>query len=197
MLRSIIAAGCLLVATATTASAQAPDFTSQIQPTLTANELLVRQIREAMPVDDLEMMSLQTALTLAAGEQLEQQLSQALANAPNDAARSRVDGVLTHTHAAIESLRLANQEATVDAAQGRLEQARGEAQEGLDELRPFVVSMVRPAELPAELPVAGSLDPIDTAALPLVGVLLMVVGLALRLSARVRQPGRTPASRTR
>jgi hypothetical protein len=150
---------------------------------LTANELLVRQIRETLPAGDLEAMSQQTARLLGAGEQLEQQLSQALTSAPDDTARSRVEGVLTHTQAAVESLRLAGQESTLDATRGRLEQARGEAQEGLDELRPFVSSM---AQQPVELPVAGSLYDPAIAALPFVGVLLMVVGLWLRVGGRVR-----------
>jgi hypothetical protein len=180
MLRPVTAAACMLVALATTAFAQAPDFPTQIQPTLTANELLVRQIRDAMPGDDLAAMSQRTVLLVGAGEQLVQQLNQALASAPDDAARSRVDGVLTHTQAAVESLRLTSQESSLDAARGRLEQARGEAQEGLDELRPFVVSVARPAELP----VAGSLYGPQIAALPLFGVLLMVVGLGLRRGAR-------------
>jgi len=182
MLRSVTAAACLLVAIATTAAAQSPDFAGQMGPTLTANELLVRQIRDAMPGDDLAAITQDTGLLVGTGEQLAQQLSQALASAPDDAARSRVDGVLTHTQAAVESLRLTNQESTLDAARGRLEQARGEAQEGLDELRPFVLSMSRPTELP----VAGSLYGPEIAALPFVGALLMVVGLGLRRGARRR-----------
>jgi hypothetical protein len=182
MLRPITAAAWMLVAIATTASAQSPDFAGQIQPTLSANELLVRQIRDAMPGDDLAVMSQQTVRLVSAGEQLAQQLSQALVSAPDDAARSRVDGVLTHTQAAVESLRLTSQEVTLDAARSRLEQARGEAQEGLDELRPFVSSINRPAELP----VAGSLYGPEIAALPFLGIVLMVVGLGLRLTARRR-----------
>jgi len=182
MLRPLTAAACLLVAIAATASAQSPDFASQIQPTLSANELLVREIRDAMPGDDLAAMSQHTLRLVGAGEQLAQQLSQALASAPDDAARSRVDGVLTHTQAAVESLRLTSQEGTLDAARSRLEQARGEAQEGLDELRPFVSSITRPAELPA----AGSLYGPEIAALPFVGMVLMVIGLGLRHGARRR-----------
>lgn len=182
MLRPVTAAAWMLVAIATTASAQSPDFASQIQPTVSANDLLVREIRDTMPGDDLAAMSQQTVLLVDAGEQLAQQLSQALVSAPDDAARSRVDGVLTHTQAAVESLRLTSQEVTLDAARGRLEQARGEAQEGLDELRPFVSSIPRPAELP----VAGSLYGPEIVALPFLGIVLMVVGLGLRLGAHRR-----------
>jgi hypothetical protein len=160
-------------------SAQVPDFDSQIQPTLTANELLVRQIVEAMPAVDMATLSQGSELSLNLGEQLQQQLNQALTLAPDDATRSRIEGVLTHTQAATASLQQAQVETTLDAARGRLDQARGEAQEGLDELRPFVVALPRPAELP----VAGSLGP-PVATLPVIGVVLMVIGLALRITSR-------------
>jgi hypothetical protein len=182
MLRSLIASGCLLVASATAALAQGADFPGQISPTLATNEQLVQQIRQALPGTDLATLSQQTGLIFDLGHQLEQQLSEALATAPDDAARSRVQGVLTHTEAAVESLRLAGQETTLDATRGRLEQARGEAQESLSELQPFVVSVPQPAALPA----AGSVYNPEAAALPFLGVLMMLLGFALRLGVRVR-----------
>jgi hypothetical protein len=57
-----------------------------------------------------------------------------------------------------------------------------EAQEGLDELRPFVLA----AAVPVELPAAGSMYVPEIAALPFIGVLLVVVGVALRSAARAR-----------
>jgi hypothetical protein len=146
------------------------------------NEQLIRQILEALPSTDLGVLSQQTGVILDLGQQLEQQLSAALATAPDDVARSRVEGVLTHTEAAVESLRLAGQETTLDATRGRLEQARGEAQESLSELQPFVVSVPQPVALPA----AGSVYNPEIAALPFLGALLIVAGFALRVGARVR-----------
>jgi hypothetical protein len=188
MLRSFIITGCLLVASATTSFAQGADFTGQLSPTVATNEQLVQQIREALLSSDLPALSQQTGRILDVGQQLEQQLSGALSTAPDDAARSRVQGVLTHTQAAVASLRMAGQGVTLDATLGRLEQARGEAQEGLDELRPFVVIVppVVAVAPPAALPVAGSVYNPEIAALPLIGVLLIVVGFALRQAARVR-----------
>jgi hypothetical protein len=146
MLRLSLTVGCLLAALVSTTSAQAqvvaPDFANQIQPTLPANELLVGQISEALPTNDLNVLSEQTALTLGVGEELQQELNLALSMAPDDAARSRLEGVLTHTSATLDSLRQVPLEATLDSARGRLEQARGEAQEALDELRPFVLALV-------------------------------------------------------
>jgi hypothetical protein len=145
MLRVSLAVGCLIAALVSAATAQAqvvsPDFVTQLQPTLPANEQLVGQIRDALPSDNLDLLSQQTVLTVGLGELLQQQLSLALAMASDDAARSRVQGVLAHTSATLDSLRQVQTEATIDSARGRLEQARGEAQEGLDELQPFVVSL--------------------------------------------------------
>lgn len=146
MLRLSLTVGCLVAALVSASAAQAqvvaPDFGGQIQPTLPETELLVGQIQDALPTEDLALLSEQTALPLGVAEELEQQLSLALAIAPDDAARSRLEGVLTHTQATLDALRQAQTEATLDSARGRLEQARGEAQEGLDELRPFVLSLV-------------------------------------------------------
>jgi hypothetical protein len=190
MLRTLCLAAWLTLLAAGTANAQTANVPSQLQPTLAANELLVWQIREALPSSDLDIISQRTSVSLSVGEQLETQLSQALAEAPDDATRSRVEGVLTHTQAAVASLRQARLETTLDAARGRLEQARGEAQEALDELRPFVLAPTLPAEaavaLPAELPAAGSLYGPEIAALPVIGVALIVIGLSLRLGARSR-----------
>jgi hypothetical protein len=184
MLRRLIAAGCLVAASTTTAfaSAQAGDYTGQVQSTLAANELLVQQIRAAMPSSDLDVMSQQAAVTQGVGEELEQELSQALASAPDDASRSRIEGILTHTQAAVASLKQAQVETTLDAIHGRLDQARGEALEGLDELQPLVGGLARPAELPT----AGSLGGPELDALPVLGVFLVLVGLVLRRGAPSR-----------
>ncbi len=124
--------------------AQGADFVGQVQPTLPANELLLDQIRMALPATEIDALTVQTSMSLGTAEDLQQQLNQALTLAPDDAARSRVEGVLTHTQAALDALRLAQAEDNLDSARGRLDQARGEAQEGLDELRPFVQGL--PAE---------------------------------------------------
>ena len=177
----------MLVQPVAAASAQSASFTGQIQPTLVANELFLSNIRQALPSSDMDALAQQTATTLDIGEQLAQQLDQAIVLAPDDAARSRVEGVLTHTQAAVASLQLAQLETTADAARGRLDQARGEAQEGLDELRPFVLGLATPVAMPQALPTAGSLYGPEIATLPLIGMMLIVVGAVLR------RGGRAPA----
>jgi hypothetical protein len=146
MLRFFLGIGCLaavmVVAPTASAQAQSPDFGDQVQPTLPANELLVGQIHDALPSANLDQMTGQTMDTVGLGQDLEQRLGKAMALAPDDASRSRLEGVRTHTVAALDALRLVQLEPTLDAARSRLEQARGEAQEGLDELRPFVLGLV-------------------------------------------------------
>ena len=113
-----------------------------MQTTLPANELLVEEIRAAIPSEDVATLTEHSALTFDIGENLVQQLTLALDRAPDDASRSRVEGVLVHMQAALESLRMVQSDTTLDSARGRLEQARGEAQEALDELRPFIFALV-------------------------------------------------------
>jgi hypothetical protein len=189
MLRSLFLAASVALTTATV-SAQVADWREVIQPTLPSNESLVLRIRATMPADDLASLSSGASDTIAIGEDLQHQLEAALAIAPDDAARSRIAGVLTHTQAALAALRMVRNEANLDAARGRLEQARGEAQESLDELRPFVMAAA-PAPvaasaaspvvaLPGTLPAAGSIAPAELASVPLLGLSLLLFGLTLR-----------------
>jgi hypothetical protein len=145
MLRLSLIVGCLVASllSATTTSAQVitPDFPSLVQPTLPANQLLVGQITDALSRTDLGTVSDLTGSTVSVDENLVQQLTTALNNAPDDASRSRIQGVLTHLQAALDSLRQAQTADSLDLARARLDQARGEAQEALTELQPFVVGM--------------------------------------------------------
>ena len=153
MLRVSVVAACLVAGLMATTSVQAQeigtDFPGQLQPTLPANEELVSQIGQALPATDLSTLSDQAGTALSVGTDLEQQLSDLLPIAPDDAARSRISGVLTHIQASVGSLQLAQMETSVDSARARFDQARGEAQEALSELQPFVVS------LPSVTPIAG------------------------------------------
>lgn len=120
-----------------------PEFTGQLQTTLPSNEQLVGEIQDTLPAGDLMSISDQTATSVATGEGLLDQLSAASSLAPDDTTRSRIEGVITHTQAALDSLQLVESEGSLESARGRLDQARGEAQEGLNELRPFVLGFVQ------------------------------------------------------
>jgi hypothetical protein len=119
-----------------------PDFPSQVQTTLPSNEQLLGMIQEALPNNDMQAVSDQTSNSVSTGQDLVQQLNSALSLAPDDASRSRIEGVLSHVQAAVQSLQMAQTETSLDAAHSRLNQARGEAQESLDELAPFVLGLV-------------------------------------------------------
>jgi hypothetical protein len=161
--------------------AQAPGFSDVVRTAVPTNEQLVQQIHTALPMNDLVVLADQNELAVIGAEQLEQQLADALALAPDDATRSRLDGVLTHTRAALDALRLTPAEATVDSAHGRLDQALGEALEGLNELRPFAEGLPSSIEArPAALPTAGSLESLDLRFLSGLGLALVLVGFALR-----------------
>ena len=153
MSRLSLVLACLMagLVSANTAQAQVvnSDFPGQLQPTLPANEDLVAQIVLALPGTDLNAVTDQAGSALNVGADLEQQLSQLLAIAPDDPTRSRVDGVLTHITGSLDALRLAQTETSLDSARARLDQARGEAQEALSELQPFVVG------IPATVPTTG------------------------------------------
>jgi hypothetical protein len=144
--RTSLLVGCLVVAPFSASAAHAqevtPDFATQMQTTLPSNEQLVGQIGAALPADDLIVISDEAGLTTGVGEDLVDQLTFALALAPDDASRSRIEGVLTHTQAALASLRLAQAGTTLDSARASLDAARGEAEEALSELRPFVLALV-------------------------------------------------------
>ena len=190
MFRSLILAGCSALLIATSASAQTASFPERVQPTLPTNEHLVQQIRIASPSSDLAVLDDQTAAARATGEELEQELALAIAGAPDDPSRSRLEGVLTHTQAALAALRQTSQETSLDAGRGRLSEALGEAQEGIDELRPFVEGL-HPvlAASPALLPEAGSLTGPELALVPALGAILLVTGLVLRRgSTKPRRP---------
>lgn len=153
MFRGSVIAVCLVVSLAVTMSVQAQeittDFPGQLQPTLPANEELVSRIGMGVPATDLAVLTDQAGTALNVGTDLEQQLSDLLPIAPDEAARSRISGVLTHIQASVGSLQLAQTETSLDSARARFDQARGEAQEALDELQPFVVSV------PSIMPIAG------------------------------------------
>lgn len=146
MIRVLFIVICFLLASARAGviHAQVGDFVGELQPTLPANELLLDQIRTALPATEIDALTLNTDVLLSTAQDLQLQLNQALTLAPDDAARSRVEGVLGHTQAAVDALHLAQAEDNLDSARGRLDQARGEAQESLDELRPFVQGLTPP-----------------------------------------------------
>jgi hypothetical protein len=188
MFRSLtVVAWLILIAAAsiTTAAAEEADFGSAVNSTVPLNEQVLQRIDHALTLGDVDALKQAAWSALPTARQLERQLGEALSLAPDDSGRSRIEAILTHTQAAIDALDLTSGEVGIDAARGRVIQARGEFNEGLDELRPFAVTVpVAPAPRPAVLPQAGSIVGSEQAiSAALAGATLIALGATLR-----RQP---------
>src|SRR4051794_28662171 len=97
-IRLPFAASLLALALVSTPSVHAqdvgPDFTGQVQTTLPSNEQLLGQIQDALPTDTVAISDqLDISVTVSTGEDLVQRLTGALSLAPDDASRSRIEGV--------------------------------------------------------------------------------------------------------
>src|SRR5262245_42434753 len=105
MFRLSLVLGCVLALltsiSTTPAQTISPEFGGQIQTTLPSNEELLGQIQETLPNTDVNSVSDQTGLTIGVAQDLVQQLNRALIVAPDDASRSRIEGVLNHVQAAL------------------------------------------------------------------------------------------------
>jgi hypothetical protein len=116
---------------------------------------------------DLTTLQAGSATALATAKTVQSDLQSALAIAPDDASRSRAQGLLNHINAVVSSLQSVATATSFDAAHSDLNAARGEAVEALN-------------EFPAKLPVTGG-PPIEAAIA--VGLLAVVGGLVTRRAA--------------
>jgi hypothetical protein len=151
-------------------TAQAQDFDSLVNQAVAANRQLVDHISAATQAADLATLHADITLGVGSAKAAQALLQQALAVAPNDAARSRAQGVLTHITASLDSATQASRATTLDVARSQVDAARGEAVEALNELVPF-------AAPPATLPVTGG-PPVGL--LAGVGLVALTLGLGLR-----------------
>lgn len=166
--------------------ALAQDLDSLVASALSANRQLVAQTNLALEAEDLATLQARTAAAVATGQQVESLLRSALALAPDDASRSRIEGVLTHIRAAIQSGQTALEATEFDPARAAVDAMRGEAEEALVELAQFAEQPVAPqAPAPAQLPEAGEVPSGGSAAvaLALAGLLATLAGLRLRQKA--------------
>jgi hypothetical protein len=155
-----------------------PDFPTLVRSALAGNQQLVGQVRPALPTGDLGALKTQSGSALGTAEQVQSLLSQALVLAPDDASRSRVEGLVRHINGAVDPLRMAAQEPSVDGTLGRLNQARGEAEEALSEFVTFANQL--PAPQPEALPKTGGLGGLELAVVSALGLALSLGGRALR-----------------
>ncbi len=167
VLATVVAAAVLQLGVAGLASAQ--DFNSLVASAAAANNLWVTQIATAAQSTTLAQLQAANTTALATGQREQSLLRSALAIAPDDASRSRVQGVLNHVTAAIMSAQQKSQATTLDVAQSFLNAERGEAVEAQSEIVPFAPT--------TQLPVTGG-PPVE---MPLLlGAVAILGGLVLR-----------------
>jgi hypothetical protein len=177
-MRVLFAFAVLLLGTTATASAQSADHADRIRTAATLNQQLVRQIDEGQRVTDVGALNAQAGVALTTAQNLALALNDALELSTTDSERSRASGLLDHTRPVIATIERARQETNLNAAQGQLNQAWGEANEALSEILPITTPA---ASVPTTLPSTGNLGGAPVATLPLVaGLLLIVGGLLLR-----------------
>ncbi len=151
------------------------DFNTLIASANTANQAWVTQIDTALQASDLSTLQAGNLQAQTLGNSVRASLAAALPLAPNDAARSRVQGLLQHVNAALASQQAVTQATTLDAARSALNAARGEAVETQNELQPFAVQT--PVSAPVTLPVTGGM-PLPLAIVA--GLLTLGAGVAAR-----------------
>ncbi|MGH2461163.1 MAG: LPXTG cell wall anchor domain-containing protein [Chloroflexota bacterium] len=180
-MRKIITVGilALLLQALAIGSTFAQDFGSLVAQANTANETWVSQINQGLAATDLATLQADAATALTTGQQVQSLLQAALPLAPDDASRSRVQGVLTHVTAALQSGKQVSSAKDLDTAHSALNAERGEAQEALNELAPFAGQTAPAAAAPAAttLPQTGG-APVTAVALG--GLAVLVTGLGMR-----------------
>jgi hypothetical protein len=183
MMRVFLAIALLVLGTTSTVSAQNASFADHIRTASSLNQQLLEQIANAQSAADIGALNTRAGIALTTARGLELQLRGALALATSDEDRSRASGLLDHTLPVIADLQRAQQESSLNAGQGQLNQALGEANEALSEIPPTARP---PQSAPSTLPETGNLGGPALATLPLFGgMFLVVVGILLRRHERV------------
>ncbi len=175
MLKTLkIAAVTLLLQLVMVFPAVAQTGVSGLAGAASTNQELLNQIDSALAATDLATLQARTRTVVATGQALETTLQGLVASAPDDATRSRAQGLLNHITAAVQSGQAVLSATSLDAARSSANAARGEINEAL-------------AEFPvAQLPSAGEegsgigIDGTTSLILALGGGLTLLAGLGLR-----------------
>lgn len=179
---SVLLAFGLAAVAVPSAGAQTPTFATLVQQGLSGNQDLSQQIKSALGPGDLMAVKTQSSTALGTANGVLSALDQALPMAPDDASRSRIEGLRGHIRATAAPLSQAAQANTPDEARARLDQARGEADESLAEFQPFAAAFV------AQLPKSGGLSDVVLSVVAAFGGSLTLAGALLRRVSRL--PGR-------
>ncbi len=148
----------------------AQDLGTLLNQAIQSSNQMLSSIQTGLQTTDLAIARAQARAAVAEGQSAQTALEQALALAPDDATRSTISANITHIKAAIDA---ANQAATGPDSdvKGKLDAARGEAEEALNELKPLA------PQVPPTLPRAGGVSAVS---LVLAGALIFLAGLGLR-----------------
>lgn len=160
----------------------AQDFSSLIQQAATANQQWLTALDKAGQATDLATLQSQAATALALGKQTQSLLQQALSLAPDDAARSRVSGLLAHVNNAVAAGDRIASETSLSAAQSDLNAERAEVNEAMNEFQPFAPTTAPTTSItaPTTLPTTGGTPLTVLAAL---GLATLLAGAGLRRKA--------------
>lgn len=166
---------CLVVPALLALPAFAQDFGTLVANAATLNQRWVSQADVALQATTLAGVQSQAASAVATGKQVQALLNEALPLAPDNASRSRIQGLLAHVNAGLQDGQRAAQETTLDVARGDVNAMRGEAAEALNELAPFAsqqptttTTLPQTGGVPIELPIV-------------VGACMLVFGFVLRI----------------
>lgn len=166
--------------------AAAQDFDSVMAQAAATNQQYVDQVQSALSADDLATLKARARAAIATGDRLIALLETAESVAPDDAGRSRAEGLLDHVRAAQAAGDRALAADSLDEARSALDAMRGEAVEALSEILPFRAqvspSLPQPTQpAPTALPAAGGpFGATELAMAGIVGLLLVSVGFGLR-----------------
>ena len=171
---------CVIVPALLALPAFAQDFGTLVANAATLNQQWVSQTDAALQATTLASVQSQAATAIASGKQVQALLNEALPLAPDNASRSRIQGLQAHVNAGLQDGQRAAQETSFDAARGDVNAMRGEAAEAFNELAPFATQQptkTTPPTTATTLPQTGGV-PIE---LPmLVGACVLVCGYVLR-----------------
>jgi LPXTG-motif cell wall-anchored protein len=172
---AVVAVIMILATSPFATRADAQDLATLLNQAVAAGDEMIGFIQAGLATTDIAAARAQARLAMAAGDRWQALLGEALTLAPDDASRSRIEGVLVHVRDASRSANLAVTGPDAEVM-SRLDAARGEAEEAQAELRPFAPS-ISPIAPPAVLPRTGE---ISAWFLSAVGAALFAIGLGLR-----------------
>ncbi len=183
----LVAALVCLLQAASVVSAAGQDFASLVSQAGSLNQQWLNQIDTASKATDAASAQAESATAVATGKQVQALLQQALTIAPDDASRSRVQGLLGHVNAALQDVQGVSTANDLSTIQSALNAERGEVNEALNEIVPFAGTQPATTASAAPSTTAASAPTLPaTGGMP-VGLVLAGAALLIGLGERLRR----------